>query len=48
MDAGIEVHVLDADEKPDCIFVEDQALFVDGEVLIPNVGAPSREVKDHL
>ena len=44
MDAGIEVHVLDADERhPDCIFVEDQALFVDGEVLIPNVGAPSRE-----
>lgn len=43
-EAGIEVHVLDADENhPDCIFVEDQALFVDGEVLIPNVGAPSRE-----
>jgi dimethylargininase len=41
--AGVEVHCLDADDNhPDCIFVEDQAVVVDGHMLLPTPGAPSR------
>ena len=41
--AGIEVSVLPLDENhPDCIFVEDQAVIIDGHVLLPVPGAPSR------
>jgi dimethylargininase len=40
---GIEVHCLDADDNhPDCIFVEDQAVIVDGRMLLPVPGHPSR------
>ena len=40
---GIEVTVLPADENhPDCIFVEDQAVIIDGHVLLPVPGHPSR------
>jgi len=41
--SGIEVSVLPADEQhPDCMFVEDQAVVVDGKVLLPHPGHPSR------
>ncbi len=41
--AGIEVSILSPDENhPDCIFVEDQAVIIDGHVLLPVPGAPSR------
>ena len=41
--AGIEVTMLDADDKhPDCLFVEDQAVIIDGHVLLPVPGHPSR------
>jgi len=40
---GVDVHCLDADNNhPDCIFVEDQAVVVDGHMLLPTPGAPSR------
>ena len=40
---GIKVTRIPADDKyPDCIFVEDQAIIVDGYVLLPVLGAPSR------
>lgn len=40
---GIKVSIIEADEKyPDCIFVEDQAVIIDGHVLLPVPGAPSR------
>lgn len=51
---GTEVTVLPAlDEFPDCCFVEDTAVMVDGKVVIPNLGHPSREgeqadVAEHL
>lgn len=41
--AGLEVMMLDADNAhPDCIFVEDQAIIIDGQVLLPVPGHPSR------
>ena len=40
---GVSVHRLDADENhPDCMFVEDQAVVIDGHVLLPVPGHPSR------
>ena len=43
LDCGLEVTILPADNKhPDCIFVEDQAIVVDGHVLLPVPGHPSR------
>jgi dimethylargininase len=43
LDCGLEVTILPADENhPDCIFVEDQAIVVDGHVLLPLPGHPSR------
>jgi dimethylargininase len=40
---GVEVLELDADEAhPDCCFVEDQVVVVDGRALVPTVGHPSR------
>ena len=40
---GVEVAVLDADHNhPDCMFVEDQAVVVDGHILLPTPGHPSR------
>jgi dimethylargininase len=40
---GIEVHCLEADDNhPDCIFVEDQAVVIDGRMLLPVPGHPSR------
>ena len=43
LDCGLEVTILPADEHhPDCIFVEDQAIIVDGHVLLPLPGHPSR------
>ncbi|MEL0331445.1 MAG: arginine deiminase-related protein [Candidatus Poseidoniales archaeon] len=40
---GVSVHRLDADENhPDCMFVEDQAVVVDGHMLLPTPGHPSR------
>jgi len=51
---GSEVTVLPSlDEHPDCCFVEDTAVMIDGTALIPNMGAPSREgeqaaVAEHL
>jgi dimethylargininase len=42
-DAGLKVILLDADEThPDCLFVEDQAIIIDGHVLLPIPGHPSR------
>ena len=42
-DAGLEVSVLPEDEnQPDCVFVEDQAVIIDGHVLLPVPGHPSR------
>jgi dimethylargininase len=41
--AGIEVTVLPSDNNhPDCTFVEDQAIVIDGHVLFPVPGHPSR------
>ena len=51
---GTEVAVLPSlDEHPDCCFVEDTAVMVDGKAIIPNMGHPSREgeqvaVAEHL
>ena len=43
VDNGIEVHCLAADENhPDCMFVEDQAVVIDGHMLLPTPGHPSR------
>lgn len=43
LDCGLEVTILPADENhPDCIFVEDQAIVIDGHVLLPLPGHPSR------
>tara|TARA_B100001079_G_scaffold58937_1_gene49681 strand:- start:72 stop:908 length:837 start_codon:yes stop_codon:yes gene_type:complete len=43
LDCGLEVTILPADDKhPDCIFVEDQAIVIDGHVLLPVPGHPSR------
>ena len=40
---GVEVTVLDADHAhPDCIVVEDQAVVIDGHVLLPVPGHESR------
>ena len=41
---GVIVDVLPGlDEHPDCTFVEDAAIVVDGAVVIPHMGHPSRE-----
>ena len=41
---GVEVDVLpELSEHPDCTFVEDAAIVVDGAVVIPHMGHPSRE-----
>ena len=41
--AGIEVVMLEADHNhPDSLFVEDQAVIIDGHVLLPVPGHPSR------
>jgi len=41
--SGIEVTILDADQNhPDCVFVEDQAVVIDGHVLLPVPGHESR------
>ena len=43
IDAGIEVTILPSDNNhPDCTFVEDQAVVIDGHVLLPVPGHPSR------
>jgi len=40
---GVIVHTLEADENhPDCMFVEDQAVVIDGYMLLPVPGHPSR------
>ncbi len=40
---GVEVTILPADHNhPDCIFVEDQAVVIDGHVLLPVPGHESR------
>jgi len=42
-EAGIEVTILDGDDDyPDCIFVEDQAIVIEGKVLLPIPGHESR------
>ena len=41
---GLDVHEFDSDEKyPDCCFVEDVAVCVDGIALINHIGHPSRQ-----
>tara|TARA_Y100000994_G_scaffold224745_1_gene206628 strand:- start:5716 stop:6489 length:774 start_codon:yes stop_codon:yes gene_type:complete len=43
LDIGLEVTILPADNNhPDCVFVEDQAIVIDGHVLLPVPGHPSR------
>ena len=38
-DNGVSVHRIDADDNhPDCIFVEDQAVVIDGRMLLPQIG----------
>ena len=40
---GIDVHFIKSDNNhPDCMFVEDQAVVVDGHMLLPVPGHPSR------
>lgn len=40
---GVEVTTLEADQNhPDCVFVEDQAVVIDGHVLLPVPGHESR------
>ncbi|MDP6870081.1 MAG: arginine deiminase-related protein [Candidatus Poseidoniaceae archaeon] len=40
---GVEVTIMDADNNhPDCVFVEDQAVVIDGHVLLPVAGHESR------
>lgn len=42
-EAGIEVTILDGDDEyPDCIFVEDQAIVIEGKVILPIPGHESR------
>jgi len=42
-DNGVNVHCLEADERhPDCMFVEDQTVVIDGYMLLPVPGHPSR------
>jgi len=42
-DAGVEVTIIDGnDEHPDCIFVEDQAIVIEGKALLPIAGHESR------
>jgi len=42
-DNGVKVTTIPADDEyPDCIFVEDQAIVIDGHVLLPVSGAPTR------
>ncbi len=42
-DSGLMVTILPADPKhPDCVFVEDQAVVIDGHVLLPVPGHESR------
>ncbi len=42
-DAGVKVSVLPADDRfPDCCFVEDCALLVEGTALVTNMGISSR------
>ena len=42
-DAGVEVTVMEADNAhPDCVFVEDQAVVIDGHVLLPVPGHVTR------
>ena len=49
LDIGLEVTILPADNKhPDCIFVEDQAIVIDGHVLLPVPGHPSRVAEQPL
>ena len=46
LDIGLEVTILPADnDHPDCIFVEDQAIVIDGHVLLP-VWPPSRSLNN--
>jgi len=41
---GVEVRVLKADEAfPDCVFVEDPAIVIEGHALITKPGDPSRQ-----
>jgi len=41
---GVDVKVLKADESfPDCVFVEDAAIIVDGHALLTKPGDPSRQ-----
>ena len=43
VDNGVTVTILPADPKhPDCVFVEDQAVVIDGRVLLPVPGHESR------
>ena len=43
VDSGLMVTILPADPKhPDCVFVEDQAVVIDGHVLLPVPGHESR------
>ena len=40
---GVDVTTLEADQNhPDCVFVEDQAVVIDGHVLLPVPGHESR------
>ena len=40
---GIEVTIIDGDDQyPDCIFVEDQAIVIEGKALLPIAGHESR------
>ena len=40
---GVDITILDADQNhPDCVFVEDQAVVIDGHVLLPVPGHESR------
>tara|TARA_Y100001970_G_C14231951_1_gene859183 strand:- start:280 stop:1077 length:798 start_codon:yes stop_codon:yes gene_type:complete len=41
---GTEVSILPSlEQHPDCCFVEDTAVMIDGKAIIPNMGHPSRE-----
>lgn len=43
---GLDVSVLDPDESlPDCVFVEDPAVVVEGKALITNPGHPNRKAE---
>ena len=48
-DAGVEVTVMEADNAhPDCVFVEDQAVVIDGHVLLPVPGHENAEGNNPL